>query len=86
MSTKANATIEDLYRVPDNQKAEIISHLLPAKAGSLRLNPNAGGIRLDTIGRMTLAGYETTAHQQQTAQARVIDRGDRSPPCHCWYE
>jgi Uma2 family endonuclease len=25
MSTKANATIEDLYRVPDNQKAEIIN-------------------------------------------------------------
>ena len=25
MSTKANATIEDLYRVPDNQKAEIVN-------------------------------------------------------------
>jgi hypothetical protein len=61
-------------------------HLLPAKAGSLRLNPNANGISLDTIGRMTLAGYEATAHQQQTAQARVRDRGDRSPPCHRWYE
>src|SRR6266498_3540345 len=40
----------------------------------------------DTIGRMTLAGCETTAHQQQTAQARVTDRGDRSPPCRRWYE
>ena len=25
MSTKANATIEDLYRVPDNGKAEIVN-------------------------------------------------------------
>ena len=37
MSTKANATIEDLYRVPENGKAEIVN-------GEIVLMPPTGGV------------------------------------------
>ncbi len=42
MSTKTNATIEDLYRVPDNQKAEIVNGevILMSPTGSA---PNFAG-------------------------------------------
>ncbi len=39
------------------------------------------GYRSETIGRMTLARYQTTAHRDGTAQTRVVGRGDCSPPC-----
>ena len=60
MSTKANATIEDLYRVPENGKAEIVN-------GEIVLMPPTGGVpgrsggkvyrSLDDYERRTGRGY-----------------------------
>ena len=69
-------------------------HLLSRKRDSLRLTRlpvthdtviQDTAAAVDTIGRMTLADDETTAHQERTAHVRVTGREDRSSPCRNWH-
>src|SRR5437660_2033039 len=55
MSTKTEATVEDLYRVPENGKAELVN-------GELILMSPTGGVPGRTSGRIyiSLDGYERT--------------------------
>jgi len=60
MSTKAKATIEDLYNVPDKGKAEIVNGELVLMSPTGRMPSRAGGIifiRLHEYETRTKSGY-----------------------------
>lgn len=60
MSTKTEATIEDLYRVPENAKAEIVSGELVLMSPTGFMPGRAGGeiyASLRDYERRTMAGY-----------------------------
>jgi Uma2 family endonuclease len=60
MSTKTEATIEDLYRVPENGKAEIVNGQLAIMAATGFLPGRAGGeiyVSLREYERRTKSGY-----------------------------
>jgi Uma2 family endonuclease len=83
MSTKAKATIEDLYHVPENGKAELVEgEIVPMSPTQRGPNRAAGKIfaSLDLYEQENQNGYAFTNNMAFIVDAEMQGRSARMPP------